>query len=367
MVKNSYFDRLLIKILFLAIIGVAVTACKEKVEIVEEVRALKTITVAELATGQIRKVSGIVKATDSADLSFEVSGKVETVDVDVGDSVRTGQLLAVLDKEPYRLDVDAAQAEIEKAKANVVNTKEEYNRQERVYSQGAGSESKLERAKYNYKAAQSQMDYQIAKLNLAKRNLRKTMLTSPYDGHIAWRSVNPHEEITVGQKVFVIDAKGALEVHLAVSETTIDRIHINDAATITFPTLPGETTKGRISYIGSAAVEANAFPVKLALIDPNIKVKPGMTAEAILATKNENWEPGYMVPFQALLPAPGVNQAYVFVYDPKTSTVSKTPVHIRGAELKKAIVVEGLAAEDIIAAAGVSFLADGMKVKLMKQ
>jgi multidrug efflux system membrane fusion protein len=159
MVKNSYFDRLLIKILFLAIIGSAVTACKQKIEIVEEVRALKTITVAELATGQIRKVSGIVKATDSADLSFEVSGKVETVDVDVGDSVRTGQLLAVLDKEPYRLDVDAAQAEIEKAKANVVNTKEEYNRQERVYSQGAGSESKLEQAKYNYNAAQSQVNY----------------------------------------------------------------------------------------------------------------------------------------------------------------------------------------------------------------
>jgi multidrug efflux pump subunit AcrA (membrane-fusion protein) len=92
-----------------------------------------------------------------------------------------------------------------------------------------------------------------------------------------------------------------------------------------------------------------------------------MTAEAILATKNENWEPGYMVPLQALLPAPEQNQAYVFVYDPKTSTVSKTPVHIRGAERKKAIVVKGLAAEDIIAVAGVSFLDDGMKVKLMKQ
>jgi RND family efflux transporter MFP subunit len=367
MVKNSYFGRLLIKILFLAIIGGAVTACKEKTEIVEQVRSLKTITVSELATGQIRKVSGIVRATDSADLSFEVSGKVETVDVDVGDPVRKGQLLAVLNKEPYRLDVDAAQAELEKAKANVVNTKEEYNRQERVYSQGAGSESRLERAKYNYNAAQSQLDYQIAKLNLAKRNLRKTMLTSPYDGHIAWRSVNPHEEITVGQKVFVIDAKGALEVHLAVSETTIDRININDTATITFPTLPGETTKGRISYIGSAAVEANAFPVKVALIDPNIKVKPGMTAEANFTIKDENRKAGYMIPIQSILPAPEKNQGYAFVYDPQTSMVKKTPVRFSGSGRQNVIVTDGLAAGDIVAVAGVSFLADGMKVKLMKQ
>ena len=144
--------------------------------------------------------------------------------VDIGDRVRKGQLLAVLDKEPYRLDVDAAQAELVTAEAKVVNTKEEYDRQERVYSQGAGAKSKLEQAKYNLDAARSQVNYQIAKLNIAKRNLGKTMLTSPYDGYIAWRSVDPHEEVKVGQKVFAIDAKGALEVGLAVPETTINQI-----------------------------------------------------------------------------------------------------------------------------------------------
>ena len=367
MVKNSYFDRLLIKILFLAIIGSAVTACKQKIEIVEEVRAIKTITVSELSTGQIRKFSGIVRATDSADLSFEVSGKVETVDVDVGDPVRKGQLLAVLDKEPYRLDVDATQAELVKAKANVVNTKEEYNRQERVYSQGAGSESKLEGAKYNYNAALSQVDYQIAKLNLAKRDLRKTMLTSPYDGHIAWRSVNPHEEVNVGQKVFAVDAKGALEVHLAVPETTIDQLHIGAAATIRFPTLPAHSVKGRISYIGSAAVKANAFPVKVGLIELPAHLSPGMTAEVSLVLKDDSQVAGYLVPVQAILPAKEAGQGYAFVYDSNTSAVRKTPIRILGEERNMVSVSEGLSVGDIIAVAGVSFLADGMKVKLMKQ
>ena len=133
----------------------------------------------------------------------------------------------------------------------------------------------------------------LPRLDLAKRNLRKTKLLSPYDGTIAWRSVQPNEEVQVGQKVFEINATGKMEVQLAVPETTIDRIHIDDAATITFPTLPGESTKGRISYIGSAAVEANAFPVKVELIDPNKKVKPGMTAEANLIVKDENRKPGY--------------------------------------------------------------------------
>jgi multidrug resistance efflux pump len=100
-------------------------------------------------------------------------------------------------------------------------------------------------------------------LDQVKRNLRKTKLLSPYAGTIAWRAVQPNEEVSIGQKVFEINATGEMEVQLAIPETTVDLIHIDDPATVTFPTLPGETAQGRISYIGGAAVKANAFPVKV--------------------------------------------------------------------------------------------------------
>ena len=359
--------KMLKRMVWLLCISVALTGCKEKTEIVEVVRSIKTITVSKQATEKIFKFSGLVAAVDSSGLSFQVGGQVESVEVDIGDRVKKGQVLAVLDPEPYRLEVDAAEAGLVKAKANVVNTKSEYERQKRVYEQGAGAKSDLDTAEYNYRAARSAVNYQISRLNLAKRDLNKTTLQSPYDGAIAWRSVNPNEEVKVGQKVFEIDAKGELEVQLAVPETTIDRIQIDDSTTVTFPTLPGESVNGRISYIGSAAVKANAFPVKVALIEPDDKIKPGMTAEANLIVKAENQKPGYIVPFQALLPAPEADRGFAFVYDPQTSTVKKTAVSSRGAQDKEAIVYEGLAAGDIIAVAGVSFLADGMKVKLMKQ
>jgi RND family efflux transporter MFP subunit len=348
-------------------LSLALTACQEKTEIIEVVRAIKTITVSEQATEQIRKFSGIVAAVDSSGLSFQVAGQVESVEVDIGDSVKKDQVLAVLDPEPYQLEVDAVQAELVKAKANVVNTKSEYERQKRVFDQGAGAKSDLDTAEYNYRAARSAVDYQIARLDQANRNLRKTKLLSPYDGTIAWRSVNPNEEVKIGQKVFEINATGTMEVQLAVPESTIDQINIDDPATISYPTLPGESAKGRISFIGSAAVKAGAFPVKVVLIAPKENVKPGMTAEANLFIKDQNLQAGYLVPFQALLPSSEPDRGYAFVYDPKTSTVKKTAVRARGTEDKKAIVDEGLVAGDIIAAAGVSFLADGMKVKLMKQ
>jgi len=355
------------RLVWLLGIAVALTACKEKVEIVEVVRSIKTMTVSHQASEKIFKFAGLVAAVDSSGLSFQVGGQVVSVEVDIGDRVTKDQVLAVLDPEPYQLDVDAVAADLVKARDNVAKSKAEYERQKRIFEQGAGAKRFVEVSEYNYKAARSAVNYQIARLDQAKRNLRKTKLFAPYDGTIAWRSVQPNEEVRAGQKILEINATGKMEIELAVPETTVDRIHIDDPATITFPTLPGESTKARISYIGSAAVKANAFPVKVELIDPDENVKPGMTAEANLIVKAENQQPGYLVPLQALLPAPQPNAGYAFVYDPQTSTVQKTAVRSRGTENKEAIVYEGLAAGDIIAVAGVSFLADGMEVKLMEQ
>jgi RND family efflux transporter MFP subunit len=355
------------RMVWLLCLAVALTACKDKIEIVEVVRSIKTITVSKQASEKIYKFSGAVAAVDSSGLSFQVGGQVISVEVDIGDRVTKDQELAVLDPEPYQLDVDAIKAELIKAKDNVAKSKAEYERQKRIFKQGAGAQRFVEVSEYEYKAARSAVNYQIARLDQVNRNLRKTKLLSPYDGTIAWRSVEPNEEVLAGQKIFEINATGKMEIQLAVPETTIDQIHIDDQATITFSTLPGETAQGRISYIGSAAVKANAFPVKVELIDPDEKVKPGMTAEANLIAKAKNQKPGFIVPFQALLPAPEADRGFAFVFDPQTSTVKKTAVSSRGTEDKEVIVSEGLAPGDVIAVAGVSFLADGMKVKLMKQ
>jgi RND family efflux transporter MFP subunit len=354
-------------IVWLLCIPVALAACKEKAEIVEVVRAIKTITIKKQATEKIFKFSGLVAAVDSSGLSFQVGGQVESVEVDIGNRVNKGQVLAVLDPEPFQLEVDAAQAELVKARDNVAKTKADYERQKRIFEEGAGAERFVEVSEYNYKAARSTVNFAVAKLDLARRNLRKTKLHSPYDGTIAWRSVEPNEKVLAGHKILEINASGKMQIELAVPETTVDLIHLDDQVTITYPTLPGESEKGHITEIGSAAVKASAFPVKVELMRPNEKVKPGMTAEANFTIKDENLKPGYLVPFQALLPATEPNRGFAFVFDPTTSTVKKTPVQARGTEQKKAIVEEGLAEGDIVAVAGVSFLADGMKVKLMKK
>jgi len=309
------FPGLLVLVCFLS-------SCQKEPQGSETIQLVKTIRVQETAPDKTRIFSGIVKATDTSRLSFEVAGMVQTVHVNIGDRVEKGQELAVLDSEPYKLAVDAA-AELDKARAGIVNTRAEYERQQRVYQQGAGTKSKLDQAQYNYEAAQSSVTYCESQLKLAERNLRKTTLTAPFEGYIAARYVEPHEEIPAGQRVFDMDAVGALEVTLAVPETAISQIHTGTASSVAFPTLPGRSVAGRITEIGSAAVKANAFPVKVGLTYPPASIQPGMTAEVSLVLAPENPVPGLLIPLTSFLPGPEPGQGYVFVYDPAASTVKK--------------------------------------------
>ncbi len=85
---------LIVRILPFALAPLVLAACGEAPpEVAEQIRAIKTITVTQLATGQERKYSGMVHATDSSSLSFQVSGNVESVAVERGECVTKGQVL----------------------------------------------------------------------------------------------------------------------------------------------------------------------------------------------------------------------------------------------------------------------------------
>src|SRR5512132_4613170 len=103
-------------LLSLAMGGVLYACEREPPPLPEQVRPIRTFTITEVASGQVRKFSGFIKAIDSSALSFEVGGNVRRVLVNQGDAVKRGQLLAVLDDEPYRLNVQAADAELQRAR-----------------------------------------------------------------------------------------------------------------------------------------------------------------------------------------------------------------------------------------------------------
>ncbi|MEN8207548.1 MAG: efflux RND transporter periplasmic adaptor subunit, partial [Pseudomonadota bacterium] len=295
-------------------------------------------------------------------------GKVQQVAVDIGDHVTKGQLLADLDKEPYKLDVQAAEADLASARSEYRNKKKQFQRVDELVKKGWASKSSWDAALAARDTARNQINFASSKLNLAKRDLRLTTLTAPFDGNIAARSVDPYVKVLPGQKLFEINADGTMDVELDIPETVIARIHLGMPVSVKFPTLQGETSEARVSFIGSAAGTANSFPVKADLLAPPAQIKPGMTADVDFILRDDNLATGYLVPLAAVAPGDDAAFGYVYIYNPDTSRVRKTPIEIPkdSAQNNMVQINKGVSAGDRIAVAGVSFLHDGQQVNLMQ-
>jgi len=345
------------------------SACREEApKPTERIRAIKTITVAEIGSGQVRKFSGVVEAVDSSVLAFEVSGNVKEVRVKVGDRIKKGQVLAVLDKRTFRLDVQAAEAAVERAKVQLADKKNDLDRFQRIakMDSGAVSQSSIDKAKAAYDSALKNVKYTRSQVKLAKRDLEKTKLVAPFNGIIGEKYVDPFQEVKRGERLFILFSEKAMEIAIQIPETVISDIQLDLAAEIRFPTLPDRQYKGIVSEISSVAGTANAFPVKVAVLNAGSRIRPGMTAEVTLMLSAKNQKAGYLVPLSAFTKGGDKSDFHIFIFDKETSTVKKTPVKGGSVRGNWVGVTEGVKAGDIIAVAGVSFLENGQKVKLMK-
>lgn len=348
-------------------IGLLAACGEEQAEVIEHVRAIKTITVAERASGQLRKFSGLVEAVNTSALSFEVSGNVKELKVDVGDKITKGAVIAVMDERIFKLNVESAQADLGRTKAILAENKNEFDRQDTLFKKGWVAKSAQEQAQASYDSAKNQVRYSVSQLNLAKRDLEKTELMAPFDGVVAKRHIDPFAEVNRGQPIYDVYAEGAMEVKISVPESSINDLHLGLPAEIRFPTGQVAKAEGRVSEISTQAEAANAFPVRVALARRDGGILPGMTAEVSLLLGSEAVETAYLVPISALAPGNAPNTGFVFVFDPETSTVKKAAVAGNGVRDNQVVVTEGIQGGDIIAVAGVSYLSDGQQVKLLSE
>lgn len=352
--------------------AVVLTGCQqqEPPTAVESIRAIKTIVLADPVQAiEQRSFPGLVRAANASTLSFEVAGKVLEITVDVGDRVEAEQRLAAIDDEAFKLEVQSAEADLGKARANAKNSAADHERKRELKAKGYVSASDLDQALAEQEAAQNQVAMAQSRLDIAKRNLRNTELKAPFGGYISKRWVEPHQEIASGQEILQLDQLAEVEVKLMLPEGVIGRLHTGDPGKVSFPGLRGIEVEGRISEMGTRAEAANAFPVTLRLEQPPQGIYPGMTAEVRLSIHQGEQAGGFLLPASAIVAGVGTGSGrhFVFVYDPQTSTVQKRPVLVTGGQREMARVSEGLGEGDIVAVAGASFLSDGMQVRLLEK
>lgn len=349
--------------------GLSVSACNEEtVEVPERIRAIKPFSVVETASGDVRRYSGSVAAADSSDLAFPLAGTVKTVEVNQGDRVTKGQVLATLEDAPYRLDVEAAQAEVKARRAELVQLNADYERQAELFRLGWVAKAAFEKIVAQQGSAEESLNLARSRLGISERDLEKTKLVAPFDGVVAERMVEPFNEVSKGEKLFQLNTEDALEVEFAVADAVVSRIGIGTPVSISASTVPGCGCAGRISEIGAASTTGNAVLVKASILSGADGLLPGMTVEAGLSLSGDAQTTGLLIPLVAIAPGDDAAKGYVFKFDPAAGVVNKTPIESSGTiEGNFVSVVDGVQVGDIVAAAGVSLLRDGQRVNLMVQ
>ncbi len=352
-------------IVFLLALG----SCAEEEKPPEVIRAIKWMQVVGSDTTQLRKISGVVKPVNETKVSFEVSGRVDDVKVRLGDRIKKDDVLAVLDPLPFQLEEKKARSEKKAAEAVVKEKKAGFERIRALYESNNASKAEYDSARADYDSARSRRKAAKAQLGLAQRDLRLTTLRAPFDGIISVKSIEPHEEIRAGQTLFQLDGEDAFEVAAAVPEQVVIKLRTGEAAAVVFPTLNNRRVSGVITEIGTKAVTANTFPVTVELQEQFSELRAGMSVEVEFAfpavrPTGETVGRGFTVPMAAIL-AGADKQHFVFIFERAAGVVHKTPVEVLEIRDNDIILESGIKAGDIIATAGVEFLADKQKVKLM--
>ena len=279
--------------------------------------------------------SGNIYPEVEVKISPDISGEVTELNVEEGDSVKKGQVLARIYADIYALQrdeaasrvsqsaatVDNSKAALEALKANYDQAQQTYNRNKTLYDQKVISKAELEQFELTYRSAQA--NYNAAQQNIkslqagvqttqtgltkANKDLTRTTLTAPMNGVISSLKIKKGERVAgnsfnVGTEMMTVADMSVLEVRVDVGENDIVKVNIGDSADIEVDAYNNRKFKGIVTKIASSTKGSSAistsndvtnYEVRIRLdkesykdlINKTFPFRPGMNASADIKTR----------------------------------------------------------------------------------
>lgn len=334
------------------------------------VRGLKTHLVSDTQDATVRRFPSVLEPTSLSVLSFDVAGKLEEVDLLVGQRVSEAQVLARLDPEALEIQIANAEAGVRSAQAAYDNATDTLARQETLFERGSVTKVAVDEARTEATTRKAQLEQAIASLETARENLSKSVLTAPFDAILNAVEVQSFQTVTAGTTIVSLYAPDQFEMSFSANFETSSQLVVGTPATIRLADRPDLALRGVVSELGSRADAVSSFPVVVTLEETDPILKAGMAVEVAIELPLPARQ-GFSIPLTAIIQEGdiadrgGPGQAQVFVFDPETSTVLRRQIQIAGVRENALLVVDGLKVGDRVASAGVSFLQEGQEVKLL--
>lgn len=347
----------------LAILAATLVACGNGEKASQPPRPV-LVARADAATGHgadgLSAYAGEIRAREEATLSFRVGGKLVRRLVDVGDRVRKGDLLAELDPGDLRLQVEALQAELTSADAQLARARADHARTASLSKDQLVSRSALDQQTAALRAAEGQARAARAQFDLSRNQAAYSQLRAPQDGVVASRQVEAGQVVAAGQAVFGLAADGGREVAFALPESGIRDFKVGQAVVIELWSAQGERIPGRIREIAPAAdPQARTYAARATLEGDAARVDLGQSARVYIPAALSG--DALRLPLSALHRG-DKGQTVVWTVDPKVNKARAVPVGIGPYAADGVAVLSGLKPTEWVVMAGGHLLHEGQPV-----
>lgn len=307
-----------------------------------------------------RSFSGSIQPRNQLVLGFQIFGRMLSRSVDVGDRVASGQLIATLDRTAQEITLRSAQANVEIAKAALVNADNTLERVNQLMPSGNATPADLEVARQSQKAALASVAGREADLSKARDQLSYTEIRAPFDGIVTDVFAQAGQTVTAGQNIVTLAEPKGRDAVVDIPDMIASALKPGTPFSVSLQLDPKFRASGLTREIEPVADSiTRTRRVKILLDNPADEFRIGSTVEASLAGAADD---------QLSVPATAVlkegDDAFVWVIDAKQGVVSKRKVVAEAEPDGGFAIRQGLEAGASIAVAGVHSLTDGQKIKV---
>ncbi|MGV3483303.1 MAG: efflux RND transporter periplasmic adaptor subunit [Planctomycetaceae bacterium] len=404
-------------------VAILVSGCDQPPAATPPIRPVRTVKVGDVTTISGREFPGRASAKKEVELSFQVAGPLVSLPVDVGSTVKAGDVIAAIDARDFETALASNQANLDRAKANLLAMERgarpeeieqlksslaqaeasneqavaEHSRNSELIKSGAVSRTDFDISLARTKRTAAEVQSAKEALNIgmagarpedleakraeiralesavtgAQNQLDDATLKAPFDGEVSARYVDNYQRVQAKQPIVRMVDVSEIEITVQIPESLIGIIPKVKKVACRFDAVPGRDFMGTVTKIGGEASQTTrTYPVTVQISQPeDVKILPGMAA-TVRNHQEEGNEPeagALIVPAGSIFTSATADdtQSYVWVFDEASKKVSRRAVKTGQLTPVGVEVEDGLQAGERVVTSGVHSLREGQEVKLL--
>ncbi len=323
--------------------GVACSGNKSKqAETTETLHKVSVETAVKRDVVQQTSFTGTVEAKVVNNIKPQSARRISSIKVDVGDHVKAGQLLVTLDNSA-----------LVQAKAQMENSKKEFERTSELYEFGGASKSEFDSRRLAYEVAKSTYD------NLAEN----TTLISPVSGVVSARNYD-NGDMSGNDPILVVEQIRPVKIMIGVSENLFSIVKRGMKVYVALDAYGDEQFAGSVTRIYPTIDNTTrTFQVEVQLPNNDERIRPGMFARVTIPYGKANH---VVVSDRAVMKLMGSGDRYVYIYNPENGTVRYSKVELGRRMDTEYEILSGIESGEQVVVTGQNVLTNGEKVELNK-